>query len=496
MANFYENTYNVYKDIQMRTNGAVYLGVVGPVRTGKSTFIKRFMDVLVLPRITEPHVKQQITDELPQSGNGKTIMTTEPKFIPMTPASIALEDGSEIKLRFIDCVGYMTEGALGHMEENEQRMVKTPWSTEEIPFATAAAIGTRKVIEDHSTIGIVITTDGSFGDIPRENYIAPEEQTIRELQEIGKPFVVLLNSSRPNAPETKELAAAMEEQYGASVLPVSCVNLTAEDITKIMDHMVSSFPANTIYFSLPKWIDLLPTGDTVKKGVIDTVQEFLNEIDSMKDVLSKSRQLAGEYVNKLEIEELQRENGTVTINIRVKDSYYYGMLSELTGITVTNEAEFLAAVKEMAKGRKECESIGGAWGEVKESGYGVVYPQSEDIRISDPELVKHGNKYGVKIKATAPSTQMIKADIEIEIAPIVGTLEQANDLIDYMKKQAQEGTNGVFETNIFGKTVRQLIEDGIEAKITNITQESREKLQNSMQKIVNDSNRGLICIII
>lgn len=496
MANFYENTYNLYKDIQTRTNGAVYLGVVGPVRTGKSTFIKRFMDVLVLPRITEPHMKQQITDELPQSGNGKTIMTTEPKFIPMTPAAIALEDGSEIKLRFIDCVGYMTEGALGHMEENEQRMVKTPWSTEEMPFATAAAIGTRKVIEDHSTIGIVITTDGSFGDIPRENYIAPEEQTIRELQAIGKPFVVLLNSAKPNAAETKELAAAMEEQYRASVIPVSCIHLNAEDITKIMDRILSSFPVNVIYFSMPKWIELLPATDTVKKGVIDAVQEYLSSVNSMKDVLQQSRQSENEYIKKLEIQELKRENGTAVIGIKVKEEYYYTMLSELTGMPVTNELEFLTAVRQMAESRKECESIGNAWKEVKDSGYGVVYPQAEEITISDPELVKHGNKYGVKLKATAPSTQLIKADIEIEIAPIVGTIEQANDLIDYMKKQAEEGTDGVFETNIFGKTVRQQIEDGIEAKIRNITQESRDKLQNSMQKIVNESNRGIICIII
>ena len=248
------HTFNIYKDIQLRTNGAVYLGVVGPVRTGKSTFIKRFMDVLVLPKVTEPHIRKQITDELPQSGNGKTIMTTEPKFIPMTPAAIALEDGSELKLRLIDCVGYMTEGALGHMEDNAQRMVKTPWSTTEIPFAEAAAIGTKKVIEDHSTIGIVVTTDGSFGELPRENYLAPEEQTIRELQTIGKPFVVLLNTANPNAAETKELAVEMEERYHTTVIPVNCLSLNAEDITRIMDDIVSVFPANIIYFSMPKWV--------------------------------------------------------------------------------------------------------------------------------------------------------------------------------------------------------------------------------------------------
>ena len=454
------------------------------------------MDVLVLPNITEPHIRQQINDELPQSGNGRTIMTTEPKFIPMTPAEIRLEDDSELKLRLIDCVGYMAEGALGHMEQNTQRMVKTPWSATEIPFSEAAAIGTRKVIEDHSTIGIVVTTDGTFGELPRENYLAPEEQTIRELQEIGKPFIVLLNSAYPNATETKELAMQMEEQYHATVVPVNCLSLNAEDITRIMDRMVASFPANILYFSMPKWVELLPADNEIKQGVVQSVQDYLANISSMKDVLEERKNITGEYIDQFEIEELHRENGDVFIKIRIKDDYYYGMLSDMTGMRITNEEEFLKAVRTMAAGRTECETVGDAWKEVKEEGYGVVYPQPEQIRISDPELIKHGNKYGVKLKATAPSTQMIQADIEIEIAPIVGTMEQANDLIAYMKQQVAEGNDGIYETNIFGKTVRQLIEDGIQEKIGNITKESRVKLQNTMQKIVNDSNRGFICIII
>ncbi len=489
-------TFNIYKDIQQRTNGAVYLGVVGPVRTGKSTFIKRFMDVLVLPRVTEPHIRKQITDELPQSGNGKTIMTTEPKFIPMTPASILLEDNSELKLRLIDCVGYMTEGALGHKEENADRMVKTPWSASEIPFTEAATIGTRKVIEDHSTIGIVVTTDGSFGELPRENYLAPEEQTIKELQDIGKPFVVLLNTAAPNAAETKELAMELEEKYMTTVIPVNCLSLNAEDITGIMDRIVASFPANVIYFSLPKWVELLPADHAVKQGVIRTVQDYLSGVSSINDVLQRRSQTDREYIDKFEIEELHRENGEVSIVLRIKDEYYYGMLSEITGTVITNESEFLNTLKSMAGSRRECENLGSAWSEVKESGYGVVYPQAEQIRISDPELVKHGGKYGVKLKATAPSTQLIQADIEIEIAPIVGTIEQANDLINYMRQQVEEGNDGIFETNIFGKTVRQLIEDGIEEKINNVTKESRDKLQNTMQKIVNESSRGIICIIL
>jgi len=490
------HSFHIYKDIQQRTNGAVYLGVVGPVRTGKSTFIKRFMDVLVLPNINEPHIRQQFNDELPQSGNGKTIMTTEPKFIPMNPAEITLEDDTKLKLRLIDCVGYMTEGALGHMEEGVQRMVKTPWSATEIPFAEAATIGTRKVIEDHSTIGIVVTTDGSFGELERENYLAPEEQTIRELQTIGKPFVVILNSAYPNAAETKALAQQMEEQYHATVVPVNCLSMNSEDITQIMDRIVASFPANIIYFSIPKWVELLPADNKLKQGLIQAVQSYLAGISTMKDVIQERKNLVGEYIEQFDIRELHRENGEVNIVVRVKEEYYYKMLSELTGMDIGNEAEFLSALKTMAAGRKECETLGGAWQEVKSEGYGVVYPQADQIRISDPELIKHGNKYGVKLKASAPSTQLIQADIEIEIAPIVGTLDQANDLISYMKQQVEEGNDGIFETNIFGKTVRQLIEDGIDEKIGNISRESREKLQHTMQKIVNESNRGIICIII
>lgn len=495
MGSYQENTFNVYKDIQTRTNGALYLGVVGPVRTGKSTFIKRFMDVLVLPEIDNLNLKRQITDELPQSGNGKTITTTEPKFIPMNPASIRLMDDSEIKLRFIDCVGFMTEGALGHMEENSDRMVKTPWSKEEIPFSKAAEIGTRKVIEDHSTIGIVVTTDGSFSNIPRENYLPPEEETVRELQKIGKPFIVLLNSSNPDADETRMLAGELEEKYHTSVIPVNCLQLGKEDITYIMDRILSSFPVKIIYFSLPKWVELLDENDPVKSGTIKCVREYLQQIYSMKD-LQKKIKPEGEYVEKLEIDRLHRENGEVKIDVQMKEKHYYEMLSRMTGCQISNESELIKTIKALSDGRNECEGVLDAWKEVKEEGYGVVKPQASEITVSDPELVKHGNKYGVKLKATAPSTQLIRADIEIEIAPIVGTMEQANDLIAYMKQQADEGQNAIFETNIFGKTVRQLIEDGIDTKINNITQESRGKLQNTMQKIVNESNRGIICIIL
>ena len=307
---------------------------------------------------------------------------------------------------------------------------------------------------------------------------------------------MLLNSAFPSAAETKELAREMEEQYHATVIPMNCQTLNAEDITRIMDNIVASFPANIIYFSMPKWVELLPSTNEIKKGVIQSVQDYLSEISSMRDVLTERKNISGEYINQFDVEELHRENGVVSICIRIRDEYYYGMLSDLTGTTITNEAEFLRTVKELADSRKECETLGGAWKEVKEEGYGVVYPLSEEIRISDPELVKHGNKYGVKLKATAPSTQLIKADIEIEIAPSVGTMEQANDLIAYMRQQVEEGNDGIYETNIFGKTVRQLIEDGIEEKIGNITQESRGKLQHTMQKIVNECNRGIICIII
>ena len=492
----FANTFDIYRDISERTDGAIYLGVVGPVRTGKSTFIKRFMDVLVLPNMANPHMREQANDELPQSGNGKTIMTTEPKFIPMEPAEIALEDGSSFQVRLIDCVGYMTEGALGHMEDSAQRMVKTPWSSEEIPFLEAAEIGTRKVIEEHSTIGIVVTTDGSFGEIPRDNYIAPEQQTIAELKRIGKPYIVLLNSSRPYARETKELAQELEAAYQTSVYPVNCQQLKPEDITKMMELILASFPIRRINFSLPKWVEMLPSSHPVKAGIVMALKEMIKGYHCMRDIPKEKMDLGCEYVKKVSIEEQRRSEGVINCSIRMQDKYYYEMLSDTLGTHVEDEYDFMKVLYQLAQAQKECSTLGKAWEELKQSGYGVVEPGLDEITISEPELVKHGSKYGVKIKAIAPSTQLIRANVETEIAPIVGTEEQANDLIQYMKEQSEIGQEGIFETNIFGKTVRQLIEDGIQTKINNVNEASRVKLQDTMQKIINESNGGLICIII
>lgn len=496
MDSFDTHAFDIYKDIGTRTNGAIYLGVVGPVRTGKSTFIKRFMDVLVLPNMTNVHTKEQLSDELPQSGNGKTIMTTEPKFIPMEPATIELEDGSSFSVRLIDCVGYMTEGALGHMEESAQRMVKTPWTQEEIPFVEAAEIGTRKVIRDHSTIGIVVTTDASFGEIPRENYIKPEEQTIAELSSIGKPFIILLNSIHPYSKETKALAEELEEKYHASVFPVNCQQLKPDDITKMMELVLSSFPVKRMNFTLPKWVEMLPQEHPVKAGIIKALRGRINGIQSMKDIPKEKMELDCEFVQRLSVEEQKRETGVITLSIRVKEQFYYEMLSEVLGTKVEDEYDFMKVLYQLAESKQECSSLSKAWEELKHSGYGVVEPVMDEITLSEPELVKHGNKYGVKIKATAPSAHLIRANIETEIAPIVGTEEQANDLITYMKEQNEVGQESIYDTNIFGKTVRQLIEDGINTKINNVTEESRVKLQDTMQKIINESNGGLICIII
>lgn len=496
MERFDTHTFSIYRDIGTRTNGAIYLGVVGPVRTGKSTFIKRFMDVLVLPNLSDVHIKEQITDELPQSGNGKTIMTTEPKFIPMEPAKITLEDGSGFRVRLIDCVGYMTEGALGHMEESAQRMVKTPWSEEEIPFVEAAEIGTGKVIRDHSTIGIVVTTDGSFGELPRENYVAPEEQTISELKEIGKPFIVLLNSSRPYSREAKELSSALEEKYGARVYPVNCLQLRQEDITHMMEMILASFPVKRIQFSLPRWTELLEETNPLRQSVIRAVRNTVRNIRCMQDVTGNQLETDCEYIQKISLEEQQRETGIVTCRIQIKDHFYYEMLSEILGTKVTEEADFLKVLHRLARSRQECEALAKAWEELRQNGYGVVEPSTEEITISEPELVRHGNKYGVRIVANAPSAQLIRANIETEISPIVGTQEQANDLIAYMKEQSSGVDGTIFETNIFGKTLKQLIDDGIHSKINNITEENKEKLQNTMQKIINESKGGFICIII
>ena len=488
--------YNVYKDIEARTGGEIYLGVVGPVRTGKATFIKRFMEQLVLPGMEDEHQKNRTRDELPQSAAGKTIMTTEPKFIPKEAATIKLGEEIEAKIRLIDCVGFMVDGATGHVENDRERLVKTPWYEEEIPFTRAAEIGTRKVIKDHSTIGLVITTDGSFGDLKREAYIKPEETAINELKAIGKPFLVLLNSDRPYSEETKNLASKMQEQYGVSVMPVNCEQLKAEDINQILERVLKEFPVTEVDFFIPKWMEILPSTHWLKEQVVKTVRDLMGKIRQMKDVPSDFSDGSDPVIRSMKVEQMDMSDGSVSVQVAMEDGYYYQTLSDFAGIAIEDEYQLMQKLKDLAAMKNEYDKVLNAMNQVRMKGYGVVTPDKSEIVLDEPMVIKHGNKYGVKMRAEAPSINLIKAHIQTEIAPIVGSEQQAEDLIAYMKENARKEENGIWDTNIFGKSIEQIVEDGIQAKISQMTEDCQIKLQDALQKIINDSNGGMICIII
>lgn len=490
------DNFHVYKDIEARTGGEIYIGVVGPVRTGKSTFIKRFMETMVLPGLPEGHGKTLTRDELPQSAAGKTIMTTEPKFIPKDAAKIRLEDGTNARIRLIDCVGFMVEGAAGHEENGEERLVKTPWFDREIPFTEAAEIGTRKVIHDHSTIGIAVTTDGSFGDLKRSDYIPAEARTVKELKEIGKPFLLLLNSVRPHADETREMVRSMEAEYGVPVLSMNCEQLKKDDIERILAKILKEFPVTKMNFYIPRWMEILSDSHPLKAAAIENAREILNGVSQMRDVGEERLKADSERgILEVGISKMDMADGTVDINVKMDENCYYRVISEYTGLPVSDEYELFHILSRLAGMQGEYEKVKNALNAVRTKGYGIVLPDKSEIVLDEPEMIKHGNKYGVKIHAQAPSINLIKAHVETEIAPIVGSEQQAKDLIDYIKNSG-EAENGVWETNIFGKSVEQIVEDGMQAKISQMTEECQSKLQDTLQKIINDSNGGMICIII
>lgn len=489
------NTYDLYRDIKERTGGEIYIGVLGPVRTGKSTFIKRFMETMVLPYMEDEHSRTRARDEMPQSASGRTITTTEPKFIPKEAAEITLDDDVKVRVRLIDCVGYMVDGAAGHMEENEERMVKTPWFDYEIPFTKAAEVGTDKVMNDHSTVGLVITTDGSFGELERKDYLAAEEKTIMALKGIRKPFLVLLNSQKPFSEEAKKTARSIAEKYSVNVVPVNCEQLKKEDIHRILENLLYEFPVSAIEFYMPKWVEMLAEDHRIRQEIIREVLELMPKYGTVREILADPVSLDNMYISGTKTEKVNPADGTVRVTLDVGDSYYYEMLSEMTGETVCDEYQLISRLKEYAAMKKEYSKVLDAMKNVRSGGYGVVTPAKEEITLNRPELIRQGNKFGVKIKAISPSIHMIRANIETEIAPIVGSQEQADDLIRYIG-QEEVKENGIWETNIFGKTVEQLVEEGIRSKVTSIGEESQIKLQDTMQKIVNDINGGMVCIII
>ena len=490
-----QKEFHLYNDIKERTGGEIYIGVVGPVRTGKSTLIKRFMDLLVLPNMEDIHERERATDELPQSAAWKTIMTTEPKFVPKEAVEINVGGEIPVKIRLIDCVGYMVEGAAGHLENDTERMVKTPWFAEEVPFTKAAELGTHKVIHDHSTIGIVVTCDGSFGDIPAENYRAAEERTIEELKKLGKPFVILLNTTRPYSDPVRSQAEEMYHKYQIPVLPVNCEQLKKEDITMILEQVLLEFPLTEVEYHMPRWVEMLPLNHPVKQEIIAKVRQMMEEFHVLRDIGLADTACEGPSVSRMKLDRVALDTGTAIYSIDMEESCYYQMLSDLTGMELQDEYDLMEQLRELSAMQKEYGKVIKAMDAVRQKGYGMVLPEKEEITMEDPVLIHQGGKYGVKLRSLSPSVHMIRANIETEIAPIVGSEEQAKDLIQYIQ-DGRKQEEGIWQINIFGKTIEELVEDGIWSKLYQIGEESQVKLQDTMQKIVNDSNGGLVCIII
>lgn len=486
--------FQVYRDIQARTGGDIYIGVVGPVRTGKSTFVRRFMELLALPGM-EPEKQAEVRDQLPLSGSGKLITTVEPKFIPKEAVAVKLGEDQSVRVKLIDCVGFLVKDASGHVEEGRERMVKTPWFEKAIPFHEAAKIGTGKVISEHSTIGLVVTTDGSFGEIPRENFVEAEERTVEELKKQGKPFLILLNSQMPYKEEALQMAGELQEKYGVTTVTANCEQLRKEDITRILEHVLYEFPVSEIQFFIPKWVEMLPADHELKAQIITQIKELMKKMIHIRDVSKDTVKLAGPYVQDTLLDDVSLSDGIVRLRLQIKDEYYYQILSEFCGVHMESEYDLIHTMKELAQMKEQYVKVQSALEAVRGTGYGVVVPELSEIQIEEPSVIRQGSKFGVKIRSKSPSIHMIKANIETEIAPIVGTEQQAEDLIHYIGESGERGES-IWETNIFGKSIEQLVQDGIKNKIAAIGEESQIKLQDTMQKIVNDSKGGLVCIII
>lgn len=487
--------FQLYKDIQARTGGEVYIGVVGPVRTGKSTFIRKFMEQMVLPQQTG-HELEMMRDELPTSGIGKTITTVEPKFVPRKAAQVNLGEEVQVKLRMVDCVGYVVEGAEGYAQENGMaRMVKTPWDKKEIPFTEAAAIGTDKVIREHATVGLVMTSDGSFGEIPRENFAEAEKKAILELQKIGKPFLVLVNSERPFGDDAARVVSHIENMYQASCMAVNCEQLKKEDVERIFERLLYEFPVVRLEFFVPRWMEMLSNDHWMKQELLGAVHGIMEKVRSVKDITQDVLAMDLPFIRKTKLERVNLAQGLAEISLEPEDSYYYQILSEITGIEIGGEYQLISILKDLSANRKEYEAVEDAVRSVRLTGYGIITPKQEEITLDEPQIIKQGSKFGVKIKAASPSIHLIRADIETEIAPIVGSESQAEDLIRYIKESGENGES-VWKTTIFGKSVEELVNDGIHSKLAMIGEESQRKLQDTMKRIVNETNGGLICIII
>lgn len=489
--------YDIYQQIAERTQGDIYIGVVGPVRTGKSTFIKRFMDLLVIPNIENTYKKERVKDELPQSSTGRTIMTTEPKFVPDEAVEITLDENLQLKVRLIDCVGYLVRGAIGYLENNAPRMVSTPWFDYQIPFEEAAEIGTRKVINEHSTIGLVVTTDGSITDIPRDEYLEAERRVVGELKAINKPFIIVLNSTRPNESAALKLREELEQAYSVPVVNLDCARMRIEDINMLMESILFEFPICEIGVNFPRWIEALDENYWLRVDMLNAVKEAFKNIVKIREIKSGIEKFgAYSFIKKSNVERINAGTGNVLVELSVPDDMLYRTISETTGLEIDGEYNLVGILKELSRVKKEYERVEYALHEVKLKGYGIVSPQVDEMSLEEPEIIKQGNRFGVRLRASAPSIHLIRADIETEIAPLVGTEKQSEDLVNYLIREFESDPKKIWESNIFGKSLHDLVTEGLYNKLHRMPEDAQLKLQETLQKIINEGSGGLICIIL
>lgn len=488
---------NIYQDIAQRTNGDIYIGVVGPVRSGKSTFIKRFMDDLIIPNMDSTYKRERAVDELPQSAAGRTIMTTEPKFIPENAAEVHIGENASFKVRLIDCVGYIVPSSLGYIEDEQPRMVMTPWFEEPVPFNMAAELGTKKVITDHSTIGLVVTTDGSISDIPREEYEEAEERVIDELKEIKKPFIVLLNSMYPTALETREMAQTLSEKYGVPVLPVNCLELNENEIKRILAQILFEFPVKEIKIDMPKWLTNLEKGHWLRSEIYSTIENCAKDIRKIREINRITENITGcEYIDAARATSVDLGVGNARITAEICPNLFYKVLGEKTGLELADEGDLLDCMMALSAIKEKYNKISQAYDDVLESGYGIVMPSTEELSLDEPEIVKQGGKYGIRLKASAQSIHMMKTRITTEVTPIVGSEQQSEELVNYLLKEFEENPSKIWDSNIFGKSLYELVNEGLHNKLYRMPNDARTKIKETIERIINDGCNGLICIIL
>ncbi len=488
---------NIYNDIETRTGGDIYIGVVGPVRTGKSTFIKRFMDTLVIPNIKEEYKRERAKDELPQSASGRMIMTTEPKFIPEEAVEINLPENAHFKVRMIDCVGYIVPSSLGYIENDQPRMVKTPWFNEEIPFNMAAEIGTQKVINEHSTIGLVITTDGSISDIPREEYAEAEERVVRELKELKKPFVVLLNTTEPESQVSLNLAKELSGKYDVPVMPADCLTLDEEKIKSILSQILFEFPLKEVAVELPGWITSLDGKHWLKREIFDFVKSNAATLERVRDASKFAASISEcKYIDYAHLSTMSLSAGSAAVCAVIENNMFYKILAEKTGLKIDSQEDLMQSVTELSTVKKAYDRIKDALDEVEATGYGIVMPTMDELSLEEPEIMRQGGKYGVRLKASAPSIHMMKANINTEVAPLVGSESQSEDLVMYLLKEFEENPTQIWQSNIFGKSLHELVNEGLHNKLFRMPTDARMKIQETLEKVINEGCSGLICIIL